>query len=105
MKWTVPIAVTLVLVAMMMSPNIAHAQFLTTAPNMPGDRGLDSALGSGHVLDGGTQFLINVAAHSRSHLHFNFSKITHAPVLSITTHNIFSFCTVTANFHILILNV
>ena len=66
MKWMVPIAVTLVLVAMMMSPNIVHAQFLTTAPNMPGDRGLDSALGSGHVLDGGTQFLINVAAHSRS---------------------------------------
>jgi hypothetical protein len=81
MKWMFPIAVTLVLVLTMMSPNMAGAQFVTTAPNIPGDPGLDTALGSGHVdAFTGTEFLLNFAAHSgplgqNASGHFHFETI------------------------------
>jgi hypothetical protein len=64
MKWTFSFAVTLVLVLTLMSPNMAGAQFMTRAPTVPGDPGLDTALGSGHVDSGGDEILINLAAHS-----------------------------------------
>jgi hypothetical protein len=64
MNWMFPLAVTLVLALVTMSPSTADAQFLTTAPNIPGDPGLDSALGSGHVAATDLEVLINVAAHS-----------------------------------------
>ncbi len=67
MKWILPTVVMLVVALTMLSANMAGAQFVKTAPNIPGDPGLDSALGSGHVdalIDG--EYLLNFAAHSGS---------------------------------------